>query len=180
MRKILSSVAVAVLAATQAFASVDIDATNFPDVRFRTYVSQNFDENSDVILSDAEIAAVRAIDMRGALSNLSGINLKGIENFTALKNLACTFMIDTTTNEFNYTDFKTAYGLDCEIDDSYFLMIHIDVDGRDGLMTPLIRDIADVSTGDYILKLPVHGDQDVESISFRTKGNINTEVHVLP
>ncbi len=85
VRKILSSVAVAILAATQAFASVDINSTNFPDVGFRSYVSVNFDENLDVILSDAEIAAVKAIDMRGALSNLSGINLKGIENFTALR-----------------------------------------------------------------------------------------------
>ncbi len=177
MRKILSSVAVAVLAATQAFGSVNIDATNFPDATFRGYVSQNFDENSDGILSDAEIAKAKTVDMYGK----GTVNLKGIENLTSLRYLACSYSLGSPSNrKFNFTDFKSAYGLDCDIDDSWPLMIDIQVGDDTGLMTPLIGDIKDTSSGKYILNLPTYLNQDVNSIAFKTRGAMNTEVHVLP
>ena len=143
MKKILSSVAVAVLAATQAFASVDINATNFPDATFRGYVSQNFDENSDGVLSDAEIAKAKTVDMHGKGS----VNLKEIEHLTSLRYLACKYSLGSPGNrKFNFTGFKSAFGLDCDIDDSW----------------PLMMDIQ------------------VGSIAFKTRGTLNTEVHIEP
>ena len=78
---------VTVQAVFESIPSVDvaIDEANFPDKTFREYVSDNFDENEDNVLSDDEIAKITSIDCNG-----SGItNLKGIEYFTELKNLYC-------------------------------------------------------------------------------------------
>ena len=66
--------------------SVDINATNFPDVTFRGYVQSKHDSNKDNALSSAEIAGVKAMDV----STYYGISsLKGIEYFTALEELQC-------------------------------------------------------------------------------------------
>ena len=178
LKKILSAVGVLAFACSTAFASVPINTTNFPDATFRWYISTNFDTNQDGVLSDAEIAKIQYIDSSGWEAVVPYVNLKGIENFTALKKLSCEFPL--TGDQFNYTGFKTTYGLDCDIDDSYLLMMHIEIDGIDGLMTPMINDITDKSTGDVILKLPIYKNQRLESISFRTKGTLNTEVHVYP
>ena len=68
-----------------AFGDVNIDGTNFPDPNFRNYVSTQFDENSDGMLSDAEIAQVKQVNVAN-----SGIaNLIGIEYLTALERLEC-------------------------------------------------------------------------------------------
>ena len=172
LKKILSAVGVLALACTTAFASVAIDAATFPNATFRSYVTTNFDSNADGTLSDAEIGKARVVDIQGR-----GImNLSGIENLTALQMLLCDFSL--ANEEFNYTSFKTAYGLTCDIDDSYWLMMHIDNNGTDGLMTPMIGDITDISTG--VLKMPLYGGQTIESISFRTKGTPNIEIHVHP
>ncbi|MBR3434969.1 MAG: hypothetical protein IKG88_03665, partial [Bacteroidales bacterium] len=64
---------------------IAIDATNFPDENFRTYVSSNFDTDKDTYLSDDEIAAVTKI----AVSGRNITDLKGIEYFTALTDLYC-------------------------------------------------------------------------------------------
>ena len=64
---------------------IAIDATNFPDENFRTYVSSNFDTDKDTYLSDNEIAAVTRIDV----PQRSISSLKGIEFFTALTYLDC-------------------------------------------------------------------------------------------
>ena len=71
------------------YAGVDpgiaIDATNFPDEKFREYVSTYCDKDKDTYLSDEEIAAVTEIYVyRKSISDL-----KGIEYFTALKTLDC-------------------------------------------------------------------------------------------
>ena len=64
---------------------IAIDATNFPDENFRTYVSSNCDTDKDTYLSDNEIAAVTDINVwRKSISDL-----KGIEYFTALTVLWC-------------------------------------------------------------------------------------------
>lgn len=66
--------------------AIAINATNFPDANFRSYVtSSGFDQNSDNHLSNAEIQLVTMINV-----NSKGIsNLKGIGYFTALTDLAC-------------------------------------------------------------------------------------------
>lgn len=58
---------------------------NFPDENFRSYVSTNFDKNGDGWLLPSEIAAVTKIDVYDE----SISSLKGIEYFTALKELYC-------------------------------------------------------------------------------------------
>lgn len=63
---------------------VAVNAENFPDENFRTYVLNNIAGN-DGSLSAAEIAAVESMDVSG-----SGIaDLKGIEYFTSLTELDC-------------------------------------------------------------------------------------------
>ena len=68
-------------------ASVTINAANFPDAHFRSYVSDNFDANGDGVLSASEIAAVVSMDCRDLDIN----SLKGIEYFTALEKLDCSY-----------------------------------------------------------------------------------------
>ncbi|MBR6194988.1 MAG: leucine-rich repeat domain-containing protein, partial [Prevotella sp.] len=64
---------------------IAIDATNFPDEKFREYVSSKCDTDKDTYLSEDEIAAVTSINVNN--KNIS--DLKGIEYFTALKELYC-------------------------------------------------------------------------------------------
>ena len=65
--------------------SVAINATNFPDSAFRSYVSGSFDVNSDGILSESEIANVTSISAR----SMGISSLQGVEYFTALQTLWC-------------------------------------------------------------------------------------------
>ncbi len=77
----------AVLPASCAFCteSVEINAQNFPDEKFRAYVSDELDTDKNGSLSEEEIAAVADINVSG-----QGISsLKGIEYFTALEYLYC-------------------------------------------------------------------------------------------
>ena len=100
---------VTVQAVFESIPSVDvaIDEANFPDKTFREYVSDNFDENEDNVLSDDEIAKVTSIDCNG-----SGItNLKGIEYFTELQNLYCYENNLTTLDISNNTKVEM---LDCD------------------------------------------------------------------
>ena len=65
---------------------IAIDATNFPDANFRNVVAdKKIDKDGNSYLSDAEIAAVTEIDVK----NQSISSLKGIEHFTAVKELFC-------------------------------------------------------------------------------------------
>ena len=84
---LLCLVMVAGLLPTAAFAagSVEINETNFPDAKFRSFVKENLDKNNDGILDAGEIAAVKKIE-----ANKMGIkSLKGIGFFTALETLKC-------------------------------------------------------------------------------------------
>lgn len=76
---------------------------------------------------------------------------------------------------FDYTSFKAAYGLNCDVDDSYFLVLYIQDHGRGGMMTPYVRDVLDTSSGSYVLKPYLHNGQ-----SFRTRYEPAIEVHVEP
>lgn len=63
---------------------VAISTANFPDSTFRKYV-RTFDKDKDGSLSSTEIAAAKEIELYS-----KGIsNLKGVEYFTALKELDC-------------------------------------------------------------------------------------------
>ena len=72
---------------TAAFAAgyVEINETNFPDAKFRSFVKENLDKNKDDILDAGEIAAVKKIE-----ANVMGIkSLDGVGFFTALETLKC-------------------------------------------------------------------------------------------
>ena len=85
MRKQLYPLIIALLTmASGAKADVTIDAENFPDAAFRNYLlAQSY--GKDGMLTDAEIAAVTTL----SLQNQGIINFRGIEHFTALKELRC-------------------------------------------------------------------------------------------
>ncbi len=175
IKKLVGAVGALALACSSAFGSVAINATNFPDASFRSYISSNFDKNSDGTLSDAEIAKATNIYV------LSTMKLTGIEKLTALKVLACKFSL--AGNKFNYTTFKSTYGLTCDIDDSYLLLIYtLTYTGikeyRTGLTTPMVGDVRDTSTDDYILQIPFYTDREVRGIEFRTKGTLAITVNV--
>ena len=78
-----------------------INATSFPDAAFRTWVKEHCDKDGNGILSSAEAAAVKSIDLRGVNAG----NVKGIQNFSALKEVT----IDCTSTSLR--DSLTMYGL---------------------------------------------------------------------
>ena len=88
--------------------AIAINATNFPDANFRSYVtSSGFDQNSDNHLSNAEIQLVTMINV-----NSKGIsNMKGIEYFTALQELLCGNNYSLTS--LNVSANKALTKLDC-------------------------------------------------------------------
>ncbi|MCI9079988.1 MAG: hypothetical protein HFH68_13900 [Lachnospiraceae bacterium] len=64
---------------------IAINETNFPDEIFRDYITGNFDKDKDGRLSEKEINEVTMIGVGG-----KGIkSLKGVEYFSALKDLSC-------------------------------------------------------------------------------------------
>ncbi len=64
---------------------VAVNATNFPDPIFRSYVSSNFDANGNGVLSASEISAATTIN----LTAVGVSDLKGVEYLTALTTLNC-------------------------------------------------------------------------------------------
>ena len=71
---------------------IAIDETNFPDQIFRNYVSANCDQVRDRMLSKSEIAATTEF----YLSSNNIYSLKGIEYFTSLQRLDCSWNKLTT------------------------------------------------------------------------------------
>ncbi len=84
---LLCLVMVVGLLPTAAFAagSVEINETNFPDAKFRSFVKENLDKNNDGILDAGEIAAVKMIEA----NNMGIKSLEGVGFFTALETLKC-------------------------------------------------------------------------------------------
>ena len=68
-----------------ASADVEINETNFPDENFRNYLLTHFYYGKDGVLTEAEIANIKLINVYG-----KGIkSLKGIEYLTAVTDLEC-------------------------------------------------------------------------------------------
>ncbi len=84
---LLCLVMVVGLLPTAAFAAgyVEINETNFPDAKFRSFVKENLDKNKDDILDAGEIAAVKMIEA----NNMGIKSLEGVGFFTALETLKC-------------------------------------------------------------------------------------------
>ena len=69
---------------------VVLDATNFPDAKFRAYISENTGVEEGGTLTEAKLQSVTSIDVSGSSYANGGItSLKGVEYFTALKKLYC-------------------------------------------------------------------------------------------
>ena len=75
-----------------AVADVEINESNFPDANFRKYVKNNCDKDHNNYLSNVEISGTTAI----CCSDLSIKSLKGIELFTKLQELECSFNLLST------------------------------------------------------------------------------------
>lgn len=101
---ILSAVSVSqgkVIADVFQDSDVTINEANFPDSTFRSYVSSEFDTNTDGVLSNEEIQAATSIDF--GYNACSCHDLTGVEYFTQLVNLRCNgagepFIIDVSQN----------------------------------------------------------------------------------
>ena len=110
LRNFLLSTAIAVVwivfAPVIVKADVPVDAEHFPDENFREYISEKCDNDNDDTLSTAEIDGVTSIDL-----SFWGISdLKGIDYFTALESLECSFGMLKSLDVSNNT--KLTY-LDC-------------------------------------------------------------------
>ena len=69
---------------------VVLDATNFPDAKFRAYISSVTGVAEGGTLSEEKLKSVTSIDVSGSYEANGGItSLKGVEYFTALKTLYC-------------------------------------------------------------------------------------------
>ena len=66
---------------------IAIDEVNFPDEIFRNYVKIDIDQNDDEVLTADEISSVQKIDVSHRFIS----DLKGIEHFTALTELNCSY-----------------------------------------------------------------------------------------
>ena len=84
---------------------VAINEANFPDKKFRKYVSTNFDTVKDGTLSQDELNAVTEINVKEKEIE----NLKGIEYFTKLKKLNCNNNILTALDISKNTNLETLY-----------------------------------------------------------------------
>ena len=93
--------ALMLLSAGTAWADVEINETNFPDANFRNYLlSQNY--GNDGVLTDEEIAGVKALKVSSKYIQ----SLKGIEFFTALTELDCSFNYLTSLDVSKNTELK--------------------------------------------------------------------------
>ena len=83
------------------YGEVRIDTNAFPDEVFRAYVSENCDTDGDGLLTDEEIAGIKFIDVHGKPKRAYSYyesddvqyvhDLSGIEYFTSLVSLDCSF-----------------------------------------------------------------------------------------
>ena len=73
-------------------AGIEVNATNFPDAEFRSWIMNNISGASDGWLTDAEIAEVKEINCKGTYYKRGSlVSLQGIEFFTSLTQLACSY-----------------------------------------------------------------------------------------
>ncbi len=86
--------------------SIAIDETNFPDDIFRSYVQENFDTDSDGVLSSDELSSVSKINV----SDLGIESVKGIEFFTGLQTLSCE---ENQLTNLDISNNTSLYALDC-------------------------------------------------------------------
>ena len=83
---------------------IAVNATNFPDEAFRNWVLQNISGASDGWLTDSEIAKIKSINCSGTNEKKGSIvSLQGIEFFTELTQLYCSYNLLTSLDVSNNT-----------------------------------------------------------------------------
>ena len=87
-------------------AVVAINEANFPDANFRSYVSTNFDKDSNGVLSQDELDAVKEIEV----SKKNITTLEGVEHFAKLEFLYCN---DNQLRALDVTKNPKLLNLDC-------------------------------------------------------------------
>ena len=104
-KKLFLSLFALIMASTTWAANVSINATNFPDERFRSFLfGQTY--GIDSVLTESEIAEITRLDLRDKYI----ASLKGIEYFTALTTLQCSNNILTELDVSKNTELTR---LDC-------------------------------------------------------------------
>ena len=97
----------ALLGILPAMADVVFDETNFPDANFRQYLKDNFSSKGftteGVTITTANLNSITSINC----SSKSIASLKGIEYFTALTSLDCSYNQLTELNMTQNADVKT-------------------------------------------------------------------------
>ena len=86
--------------------NVAINESNFPDSRFRSYISEEFDSDGNGVIKDSEISEITWISCDGR-----GISdLRGIEYFTSLEGLYC---CNNQISSLNLSSNKSLLYLEC-------------------------------------------------------------------
>ena len=121
-------------------AEIDINDINFPDENFRRFIlGQGYDRNSDLRLSDAELAEVTEMDCEGGQDDGSKIgDLSGIGHFRSLTKLNCR---DNLLKELDVSELHDLIYLDC----SSNMISSLDVSRNTELETLLCSDNSMVS-----------------------------------
>ena len=112
-----------------------IDAANFPDELFRTYVSDSFDANGDGVLSLAEARGVKEINCTYIFIK----SLDGIEFFTSAERIECSFCYYLTDADFSKNTALTY--LDCSLND---YLTSLDLSNNKKLETLECRNVGEV------------------------------------
>ena len=86
--------------------TVSVSAENFPDQRFRKWISANIDKNHDGILEQKEILSVTQMDISGQTI----VNVQGLNRFTNLQSLDCS---DNRLSELDVRNLANLKKLDC-------------------------------------------------------------------
>ena len=128
---------------------IEINATNFPDANFRNYLlSQSYGMNG--IITDVEIIGITSM----SVENRSIQNLKGIEYFTELTQLYCSYNQLTSLDLSKNTALKTLYCYGNQIK------------GR--AMDALVKSLPTVSQGNIYV---IYGDSENNVMTIRQVAN---------
>ena len=137
---------------------VEINAANFPDEKFRSYVETNFDTDENQVLSVEEIAAVTAIDIS---DEKVVCDMTGVEVFTELQMLNCSKQALPVLDITELQNLKSLQANDSRIQTLMLPrkasgLIHIDVSSNK------ITDLSVISNYGQLQLLDVSGNQLVE------------------
>ena len=102
-----ASFAPSVLASSKKATSIAINAANFPNAAFREYVRE-FDLDNNGAFSEQEIKKITDIEI---FDNTAVTNLKGIEFFTYLETLDCSY---DNISSLNLSNNRSLWFLNCE------------------------------------------------------------------